>query len=304
MKYALLRLLLALIPLIPLSFFLFLNGTETHISQKQNLTKPNHCSFFLALSPRFSHQEWGQDSKFQSFLIGQKNWKEQISKAEPSLNVLFSLALPVYQTKDGHWLISEKSFFISKDSGRVEISHWDYKKIQGHFFETHKDQVLSLQEVLKSFPEASLFLKIESKQDEKILKSLDFLKNRQSSVMIASSENNILGKIKKSYPSVLVLHSFQKMIHLNLLLPFGLDSFVKLLGDGILIPDSFSISDKVFLYMKSQNKSFIIESDDPFKKIPKALAKKSQGLVSSNLASIRNFIIHKKPCFLKNSAFK
>lgn len=302
MKRAIFRLFLIILPLIPLMLMLSMGKKKSetrppYTSQSIPSVLEKNCPFFLAISPQFFKQSKKNSGVFLTFLIKEQDFLNQIKMVSKKLQTRPYLSLPIYQTKDGHWLVSQKSFVMSKDFERIEISHLNYKKLQNKFIKKHGSKALSLTKILQYFPHHNLFLKIKSKNEDKILKHLSFLKKHKPKTYVFSPNQTLLQKIKQTYPSAILIHSFKKMIRSHFFLALSLQSFVDVEGDGILIPNHLPIAKNMLVYMKDHKKLLIIEKNKPSQNVSKYLSSNISGLIVSNLSHAKDFISHNKNCF-------
>ena len=307
MKHAFLRLFLVFFPLLPLYLALVLSENSQKPSEKKEAALETQCPPFIGVSPLFKEQNLSKKrgaSLSHYPFISETDFFKQISKMQShfkqnniSLDYLF-ITLPLYLTKDNHWIVSNRSFIISQNLERKEVSHIDHKNLWQSFFDTYKSNPLTLNKILKKYPKTSLLLKMEGLDDKKILKQLDFLTNHGGLIYLLSSNEDLLKEISHKYPKILFLHSFKKLIRFKLLNILRIQSFVNFPGDGVLAPSSLSPSHKTISYIKNLNKLFLLEEEN-LNKIPKILSKSINGLVSSNFQSSKEFIEHKNSCFLK-----
>jgi len=292
---------LILIPFFPL----FLISMNTQHSLK---SPPAEIKCFVGLTPSFlknsflKKQALNHPQKMYYPLIAKKDFFKQISLWQMNLKKQgiashhLLIVLPLYLTKDNSWMISQKSFIFSKNHERIEISHISLKDLQESYLQIYKNQFLILNHILKSYPKASLLLKLQSTNDINILKHLHLIKNHKSPIYLFSSNEKLLQKIFTKYPQFFLLHSFKKLIRFQLMnfIPHPLS----LLGEGLLIPSNVPLSNSALFHIHKQNKIVILETKDS-QPISNKLINSINGLVSSDITSAMQFIAHKKSCFLQ-----
>ncbi len=312
MRNAILRLFLISFPLLPLFFALILSKNSLKKNSEEVVAPfKAQCPPLIGVSPFFFKQNphekkpINQPQNLTHYpFISETNFFKQVSLMKnhfkqnkiPSNHLL--ITLPLYLTKDNHWLISNKSFIISQNLERKELSHLNYKNLQQSFFNIHKSNPLTLNKILRKYPRTSLLIKLKGQNDEKILKQLNFLTSHQGLIYLLSLNEDLLKQISENYPKVLLLHSFKKLIRFQFLNILQIKSFVNFPGDGILIPSSLPLSNNVISHIKKLKKILILE-DENFNGISKTLATSINGLVSSSFQSSLEFIKYKKSCFLK-----
>ncbi len=315
MNNAFLRLFLIFFPFLPFLIAILLSKNSLKTNQHPNLKTKSffetQCPPLIGVSPLFLEKtslkrkpiNFAQNHSYPH-LISEKDFFKQISSMKthlkqnniPSHHLL--ITLPLYLTKDNHWLISKKSFIFSQNLERIEISHLNYKELQQSFMDVYKLKPLSLNAILRKYPKTKLLLKLEGKNNKKIQEQLNLLITHQNSIYLTSPHEKLLKQISQSHPKILLLHSFKKIIRFQILNTLQIKSFMNFPGDGILIPLSLSPSKKIISHIKNLKKLLILE-ENISSEIPKSLAKSINGLVSSNFQTSLAFIEHKKPCFLK-----
>ena len=141
MKQAIFRIFLIVLPLIPIALIVSSDpptrgkldpeSQDYYIQKTSSILKKN-CPFFLSISPEPIAEEIDPTAPFHSFLTEEKRFIKKIKLASKKFqhNTKPSIFLPIYLTKDSRWIVSWKSFVLTENLERKEISHLDYKEIQ------------------------------------------------------------------------------------------------------------------------------------------------------------------------------
>ena len=300
MKHALLRLFLILVP-----FVFFVRLLPVDRTQKTPTTIT--CPAWFGMSPIFPKEPLFQKKEEPPYyypLVSQSDFNKQVSllKSHLQKNLIpldrLMLSLPIFLTKDLHWIISEKSFIFSQNQQRKELSHIHQDTLLKNYKKIYKKTALTLKSLVKKYPQFPLLLKLDGKDPQKILKQLQFLKDHRAPIYLFSLQEDFLDQVSKENLPFLKIHSFKKWVRFQILSFLPRASLLKISGDGLLLPTSLPLSQKIIFSIHQSGKILILE-DSPSHPITPSLSQGINGLVSSQLSSSLKFINHKKTCFLK-----
>ena len=222
-------------------------------------------------------------------------------------------AIPITLTKKEEWIVSQKTFFILPTGERKQISHLTYSEINDfHNFSKNMNQdykVLKLNKILSFLPNRSNFLfYLVGSNREKMIKNLEKTQSKITGDLYLSSSNEKILKdlmfLQASLnstlkPEVKILHSFKALIRLELL-SFFPHAFKKVLGQGLIVPNSFSPSYEILNLLKQENKLLFFEKNPPYTSQDQHLIKNSQALISSHVKLAISSIKDEKSCLIKN----
>ena len=315
---ALKRLFLILFPVILFVTALYLSHIhppkqKSLSGQKKEQFLNKNCPFYLGVS-FFPQQTNFQKNKITTYLLSEfdfmkkaQDLKRYFQKENISLKQVF-FKLPLTLTKEGEWIVSQKTLFILPTGERKQISHLTYSEINSFHKNLNKNyKALTLDLILSSLPKQSNFLfDLLGSDREKIIKNLEKIQNKAKGDLYLSSPNEkllkeiLLANSKASAKApIKILHSFKSLIRLEMLSIFP-QSFKSLWGQGIIAPSSFLPSQELLQYLEQENKLLFFEKDPPYTLQDKIWIKSSQALISFQTQLAISSIKNKKTCLIKN----
>ena len=269
-----------------LYLILLMISTSPSSPPSSSLPQESNCSFFLGLKPPLANHP-------SSSLVLEKDFHSFTSSLPHSLKKeKWGFVLPLFLTKEEKWIVSYKSFLFTPQ-GREEISYLSLKDIQSSF-----QNPLLLEKVLALFPKKILFLRISTKDPEKIFKNLKFLYNRKNIFIASQNEDLIQALVQDSAPFSIV-HSFRSLVRLQFMNLLGLDKAFFLPAQGIEIPSAFSPSSSLIKKLKKRGKLLYLEQEAPFSTIPSDLLLNLSGILTFDWKKGMQFIKNKNPCIKK-----
>ena len=261
-------------------------STYPSSSPSPSLSQKFNCSFFLGLKPPVT-------SHPSSSLVLEKEFLSFASSLPHSLKKEFwGFVLPLFLTKEEKWVVSYKPFLFTHQ-GREEISYLSLTDIQSSF-----QNPLLLEKVLALFPKEILFLRISTKDPEKVFKNLKFLYNRKN-IFIASQNEILIQALLKDSAPFSIVHSFRSLVRLQFMNLLGLGKVFSLPAQGIEIPSSFSSSSPLLKKLKKRGKLLYLEQEAPFSTIPPDLLLTLSGILTFDWKEGMQFIKNKNPCIQK-----
>lgn len=233
------------------------------------------------------------------------NFKKTLQKEQLPLNrILF--AFPLVLTKDNIWLVSEKTFLISPQGKRSELSHLTYSEIKEQIknFSTKTQTPLKWNSLISYLPKnAKILIYLRGSNEKKIIKNLDGQikrKNTKREIYISSSNEKLLLEILAEDMPFKILHSFKTLVRAEILLPFK-NSLKHIPGQGVVIPSRFSLSLQSLKFLKNKNKLLFLEKEAPYSTNLLVFMKNIYALISSDPHSMIQFMrSNKEVCFTKN----
>lgn len=213
---------------------------------------------------------------------------------------------PLFLTKDQVWIVSNKKFLILSSGERVELSHWTYSQIKnlyaswksGPGVSESEKSPLTLEELFSDLPNRNFLFSLGGSDHEKIIKSLEtsFKGKTRGEMFLTSLEEKLLMAISSSHWRI--LQSFKAFVRWQILSSFQLNPLMNFIGEGVIIPSSFSLSSKTLLKLKKQKKLIFLEKDPPYDSSDSLLIQRAQALISSEPELALSTIPGKKTCFI------